>query len=146
MNNLRCSIRCDQSALMPNDPVHNCAIWDYEHRNQDNYVSVKFFRGVLHYATPVALFWLTGYCTNLINTNYLSGKLAYVGLKTVLPILSITENVTIVTLLDQFYDISSRDELVKFTTFINENLGIPQNKINYNVTCIGATHNNPTEN
>jgi len=137
MKNSICSTRCDQSALMPVDPLHNCAIWDYEHRNPNNYISVKFIRGVLHYATPITLFWLTGYSCDLINTNYLSGTLAYVGLRTGLPVLSITESLTAVTLSDKFYQISSRDEIVKFTMFVNENLGIPQHKIDYNVTCTG---------
>lgn len=140
MNTSRCSMRCDNSQLMPLDPIHNCIIWDYEHRNPDNYISIKFLRGLLYYLTPVAAYYFTGYFTETLNMQTFHGKLSYVGLRAALPLISLKMETTLVTALDWIYALTSRDELIKLTTFVHSNLGIPQNvPSHYNVTCSGDT-------
>jgi len=114
--------RCYQDDKMPYDAEQNCAMWRYD-RTKCLYVTSHFLREALYYLTPVIIFFILPYATNLLDIyvvgeSFLGTMMSY-GLKGLIPITAFKRKI-LLEANDFVYHLFKHDEILGDTKFLNK--------------------------
>lgn len=149
--------KCYESAIMPSDVSHNCALWEYDQTSP--YVTTYFVRQVVYYTGPIATYFLASKTSGYLNyinagANFLGLNIASFTFQYIAPVLTMNQNVFLKAN-DGAYSIFGQDEIWENIKILNNFLEYLfmghkvseqfENNI-FNVFASGATsHNNEDE-